>query len=251
MRFTRWHGRLVEAHAQRVVEAAFVRPESQLVWLPGTVHRASAYPTPWGERETPDVAIDLGQDLILIEVTGGRLTQASLVDADLDAIRRDIDRLLEDKIRQLGDRIRDMHDGLVQAFNLELVERVWPIIVSPEGIFQTPSLWAHLRAEAIGALGQPKVQPLTLLDLEEFENLMGLAHQSGAPVDILRMKTAPAWQEREFTTWCKAEGPQFGEERSEFMEKLFRSSVQGVLETLFDEDQQREYQELGGVGEGG
>jgi hypothetical protein len=242
-KFQRLHGRLVERHVQKAVAAAFHMPESNSLWVPGAVHDAIVYQTSDGERETPDVAIDLGQDLVLIEVTGGRPTQKSLVDADLDAIKRDIDKLLENKIRQLGDRIRDLQDRpeTIPGVEMPHVNRIWPIVVSSEALFQTPTLWEYLRRDALMALNQAKVQPLTLLDLEELEHFIGLAQQSGALIPMLESKTSEMWQERDFKSWYDGAGQIYGVERSPFMQELFEAAMETMLDTIFTEDQRRDY----------
>jgi hypothetical protein len=244
-RFTRFNGHLVERHAKDVVDAAYKAPVSALLWVAGRVHGEVIYPTPAGEARTPDIAIDLGPDLVLIEVTGGRPTEKSLVDAEPEAIRKDIEKLLEDKIRQLGDRIRDLRVGLAKLPDVDIdgVERIWPIVVSSEGLFQTPTLWEYLRGDALTALDQGSVERLTLLDLEDLERLMGLVEQSHVLVEILRSKTQPGWQERDLASWFESEGEQFGSSESPYALRLSEAAFEMVVKRLFTEAQLTEYLE--------
>lgn len=207
-RFTRFNGALVETYAQQTVERAFPSKAHEIIWLPGTVHRDVPYDVPGGERRTPDVAIDLTPDLVLIEVTSSRLTERTVVDADPDSVRQDIQKIVIDKVAQLGDRIRDLRSGLSMLPGLELanVERMWPIVVASEGLFQTPTLWAHISDAVTAALTQPTVQPLTLLDIEDLEELMGHVVEGLSLVEILRRKTSPAWREMELAMWFRGAG---------------------------------------------
>jgi len=127
---------------------------------------------------------------------------------------------------------------------IRAVERIWPIVVSNEGLFQTPTLWEYLRGDALAALEQESIQPLTLLDLEDLERLMGLVQQSRALVEILTSKTEAACREREFASWYEAEGERFGTAESPFIGELFEAAVDGLLEALFAEEQQERYREL-------
>jgi len=116
-----------------------------------------------------------------------------VVDADPEAIRADIEKLLEAKITQLGDRIRDLVDGTITLPGIDLgsVERIWPIVVNSEGLFLTPVLWSYLRDQtpALTNLDQPRVQPLTLFDLEDVERFFGLGAAGNSLIEILRSKT--------------------------------------------------------------
>jgi hypothetical protein len=111
----------------------------------------------------------------IIEVTSSRLTERSVVDADAEAVRRDIQKVVIEKIEQLGGAIRDLRDGLASlpGIVIEDIERIWPIVVSSEGLFQTPTLWAYITDAVEASLVQPTVQPLNLLDMEDLEDLMG------------------------------------------------------------------------------
>ncbi len=178
------------------------------LWLPGSVHRDHTYETNEGERRTPDVAIDLTPDLVLIEVTSSRLTEKSIVDADPDSVRTDIQKVVIEKVEQLGGAIRDLRTGVavLPDVDIEAIERIWPIVVSSEGLFQTPTLWAHVRGAVVESLAQAKVQPLTLLDIEDVEELFGMIVDGHSIIDLLRSKTSEFWRERELASWFRDSG---------------------------------------------
>ena len=73
----------------------------------GNVYGPRSYRRRKGEEnvETPDVAIDLLFDLVLIEVTSSRVTERSLVEADAESVTRDLEKMVIKKMRQLGSRM--------------------------------------------------------------------------------------------------------------------------------------------------
>jgi hypothetical protein len=199
------------------------------------VHRDFTYEARRGERRTPDVAVDLTPDLILIEVTSSRLTAKSIVDADPDAVRTDIQKILTDKIEQLGSRIDDILDRRVEYPNLNIdqIERIWPIVVSSEGLFQTPTLWAYIRPVVEKSLGQPRVQPLTLFDVEDLEELMGLVMAGHSAIDILRDKTTEHWRELEFSAWFRGSGRRAYPDDSPLARSQFEAAADRAVRLLF------------------
>ena len=237
-RFTRFNGVLVENYVTETATRAYPpRPTHKTIWLPGTVLCEQTYTGRGGERRTPDVAIDQTPDLLLIEVTSSRLTERSVVDADPDAVQKDIEKVLVDKIEQLGSAIADIRDGVATLPGIEMatIERIWPLIVSSEGVFQTPTLWAYIEEAVTSSLEQPKVQPLTLLDLEDVEELFGLVASGYSILDVLRAKTTDAWRERELAVWLGATRPEAAATSPiarENLDKAFDSAV----ETLFTEE---------------
>jgi hypothetical protein len=117
----------------------------------------------------------------LIEATAKRLTVRSLVDADAEAVRRDLQMLIVENMRQLGRTIRHVFAGYAKLPSVGPADlkRVWPIIVCPEGLLLNPNLWAWALKEGghhleFNSTVTADVQPLVILDLEDYETLMGL-----------------------------------------------------------------------------
>lgn len=235
-RYNRFNGVLVETYVADIAAAAY-RPaeiDASALWTPGAVHRDRPYPAPGGERRTPDVVVDLTPDLIVIEVTGSRLTEQSLIDAEPEAVRKDIAKVLTDKIEQLGRAIADLLDGTAVLPQLEIghVERIWPIVVSSEGLLQTPILWSYLEETITAALDRQRVQPLTLFDLEDVEELFGIV-AGGDPVTVLRDKTQPQWQKLEFAAWCRAPGNPWFTDASPIARAQFEVAAHAAAQLLF------------------
>jgi hypothetical protein len=105
-----------------------------------------------------------------------------------------------------------------------------PLILSSEGLLQTPALWDYLRGRhVLAALQQPKVQPLTLIDAEDFERLMGLAAERGTLVEAMHSKTKAEWRERELSSWFQVDGRAFGSGESAFMGEAFQDHSQELI----------------------
>jgi hypothetical protein len=233
--FTRFNGAIVERYAAETMERAFPpRDTGGLLWLPGNVYRDRTYQTRQGERRTPDVCIDLTPDLIVIEVTGSRLTERSVVDADPDSVRTDIQKLLVEKIEQAGERIRDLQSSLAMLPGLRMAEihRIWPIVVSGEGILQTPTLWSYLRPAIENALSWPKIQPLTMFDLEDLEEFAGLIAEGYSGVTILEEKTTAMWHEMEFAAWFRADGVRRYSETSRIAREQFDAAAGALIRII-------------------
>ncbi|HEX5556381.1 MAG TPA: hypothetical protein VFX13_02050 [Gaiellales bacterium] len=204
--FTGFHGRLLERYMVNLARTA-LPPVDSPVFVPGRVHGDYPYPTRNGEMRTPDVLIDFGADLICVEITSGQLTQKSLVEADADAVRRDLAKLVTKKVRQLDGAIRDLKatPGIVPGLDMTQVLRVWPVIVSGDGLIQTQALWWAIDEQTSGCLNG--TQPLTLLEVEDYEQVMEVASaDKSLLLDVLRAKTATRWHRRGFGAFWADEG---------------------------------------------
>jgi hypothetical protein len=207
-RFTRFNGVLQEHYARHLMHSAYPGQESRRRFGMGIVRGPNTYKVDKGrgELETSDVAIGLGFDLVLLEVTAGRLTERSLVEADADSVRADLEKMIEKKIRQVGRVIGDVFDdpSRLPDIDLTLVKSVWPIVVSGDGLFQNPTLWAYTNERAGKYLQFDRmrvpanVKPVVILDLEEFEALGGMIGAGLSLVDILELKTSDLWLQRDF-----------------------------------------------------
>lgn len=148
------------------------------------------YSTPRGDRRSPDAAIDLGTDLVLIEVFSGRLTLPTRVAGTPGQVSDNLENLVLSKARQLSNRIDDFLDGTLTYPDVDsqYVERVWPVLVTGTGLLMNEALANSIR-DALGEhLRQPGVQYLTILDLADVEQLCGLVERGHSVAEILRRK---------------------------------------------------------------
>lgn len=197
--FTAYAGRLFEAYALQLTESA--HPGRRPVGG-GRVFGEQPY-GPGGQKMTSDVAVDLGLDLVLVEVSVSRLRADTLIIGNTEGVESDLDRMLIEKVHQLDDCITALIEGDAEFpdVDLSLVHRIWPVVVTAGEIAQVDPLWAYLDERADRYLKQPKVQPLTLLDIEDYEQLLGLVEQGAALHDLLALKNSPEYQRYELAIW--------------------------------------------------
>jgi hypothetical protein len=212
-KFTRFNGLLQEHCARHLMHVAHPdKSRYATIKAAGTVYGPRTYRRRKGEDnlETSDVAVDLILDLVLFEVTASRLTERSLVEADAESVLADLEKMVIKKMRQLGRVIGDVFDvpSRFPEVDLALVERVWPIVVSGDGLFQNPSLWEYANEKAGKRFKFDRVdatvKPVVILDLEEIEILYGMIASGISLVEILEMKTSDLWKHRDFKAMADA-----------------------------------------------
>ena len=160
-------------------------------------------------EHTSDIAIDLGLDLVLIEVSVSRLRAETLLLGDTEAVGEDLERMVVKKIRQLDHCIHALIAGRAQIpalgteVDMNRVERIWPVLVTAGNITQSAALWRYIRSQISRELTQPNVQPLTILDVEDLETICGLIESGCALPEILAGKTKQPYAELELRYWLR------------------------------------------------
>jgi hypothetical protein len=205
-RFRRFNGWLQERYLRHVTHIAHPYPRRRFLAGSGRVCGEQRYKVRGrGELMTSDVAIDLGLDLVLVEVTTKRMTQRSVVDGDIESVVKAVRAMIVKKMAQLGRVIADLDSGSATLPDVpfEFVERVWPIVVVPDGLFHTPTLWAWVNEHSDGSLATPpgrkaRTQPLVVVDAEEYEVLMALVEGGASLTAVLELKTTALWGDRDF-----------------------------------------------------
>lgn len=239
--YTAFSGELLETYALELVRSAY--PGKRPVGG-GRVYGEQPYGRisrkGKASEKTSDIAIDLGLDLVLVEVCASRLRAEALLTGEMDAIVGDLDRLLIEKIRQLDHCIHALQRGRAELpagapeVELRRIERIWPIVVTGSKLTQTPPLWDHIRQETAGTLQQAKVQPLTILGVEDLEALCAFVEHGYALHEILARKTQPPYQEMELAAWVQADrsSPRPDQARPSYVETSWKEAMERVSEML-------------------
>ncbi len=225
-RYTAYSGELLEKHVLRLARSAYGdRPLGG-----GRVYGEQPYGK--ADAKTSDVAIDLGLDLVLIEVSASRLRADRLILGTPEEFAEDLNRLLIGKMKQIDGCITAMISGVAQIptgapeIDLTRVQRIWPVVLSAGTISQTEMLWDYVRARSTGILAQAKVQPVTLLDPEDFEQLMGLAEAGHDLSAILAGKTAEPYRDLELAVYLnEAPGAPRERPRPAAIEALWQDTI--------------------------
>ncbi len=197
--YSAYAGRLLEAYAVELTQS--VHSGARLAGS-GRVFGEQPY-GPGRQKKTSDIAVDLGLDLVLVEVSASRLRADTLIIGDKERVEADLDRMLIMKLKQLDGCITALIDGdaMLPDIDMELVQRIWPVVVTAGEISQTDPLWDYVGEKAADYLKQPKVQPPTLLDTEDYEQLLGLVEQGSALHDLLASKNSAEYQRYELAIW--------------------------------------------------
>ena len=212
-RYTAFAGELLERYVFELVSETYgERPVGG-----GRVYGEQPYQRD-GASKTSDVAIDLGLDLVLIEVSVSRLRADTLLLGTPEEVQADLRRMIIRKVEQLDGTVSALLDGTAEIpagkpeVDLARVERIWPVVVTAGNITQTEALWHYIREETRGRLQHGKVRPLTLLDPEDLEQLCGLIEHGHSLAGMLAGKTTPPFQDLELAVWLN-EGPGAPRER--------------------------------------
>jgi hypothetical protein len=198
-RYRRYRGQLVEQYTLDLMRSALSGADSDRVYGEQT------YTVRKSKAKTSDVAVDAGPDLILFEVVSGTLQTRTLLDVDEEAVSKDLQRLVLGKAKQLSNCIDALVSGAAKLNNVDLgrVQRIWPVVVCAGALLQTELLWDHIRTGLGGLLAEPRTQGLTLLDLEDYELLVGLVEHGSAVADILARKASSAYRDGELQLWIR------------------------------------------------
>jgi hypothetical protein len=186
--FTRFNGWLVEEYARDVVEAALPagKPSGS-----GRALRSVRYTGPSGDVDSPDIALDYGTDLVFIEVRSGRLKLDTRLTGDPARVQKDLRVLVVEKAQQLSRRIDDYRAGRFELDGVDRhhVMRIWPIVLSGASLLMAEMLYRWIVAEIGDHLGQASVQPLSILDMTDWEQFCGLLEAGRSAPDLLERKT--------------------------------------------------------------
>jgi hypothetical protein len=202
-RFFTFFGNLVETYCLDLTRSVYdgERPVGG-----GRVHGEQRYGSHGGKR-TSDIAIDLGPDLILIEVVSARFATDLRVYGNPEILAAALERMLFKKMGQIGGVTAAVLAGeaRIPDVNRAHLERVWPIVVTGGELMQTELLWDRIDAELPPELTAARVEPLTVLDIGDFELLLGLVSEGHHLPDVLRQKAHGAYRRLEIARWMHEE----------------------------------------------
>lgn len=149
----------------------------------GVVHAHGEHSYRIGKRriDSPDLALDFGPDLVLIEVYSGRIALRARAGQGPELLRRAIDKATTDKLGELAARIHELLEGQLTYAEVELtaVRCIWPVLVlAGDPVFQTPMLWNYLRKSTPESfLEDPRVRRPVICHLDDLEPLFALVEQ--------------------------------------------------------------------------
>jgi hypothetical protein len=227
-KYSRYYGQLVEAYAVELAQSAYPgRLGTQRV-------RGEQRYGKGGGAKTSDISIDCAPDLVLFEVAGGRLTEHTRVLASWKAVEFDLKKLVLVRVKKLDTCIEALLDGRARIPDIDAknVRHIWPVIVTAGDVFQSEMLWDYIEDEAGSRLQQKQVKPLTLLDMDDFELLMGLVDGGASLVDILRRKAESPFRQLDLQQWRANDPTAPAEHRPHVMTERMREVTRALTNQL-------------------
>ena len=173
---------------------------------------------PFGDGQfTPDITIDLGLDLVLIEVRSGYLNRRLRVSGDVNEFHRDLDRVVLRKVAQLGNRIADLlaKRATIPDVDIDQVDRIWPILVTVD-LVQLEPLHDLIHTHLPEVFSDPRVQSLLVCDPEDLELLMGMVEGGASITDILDRRQRGPYAKLELKRWVLEDSGSPGERRPQY-----------------------------------
>jgi hypothetical protein len=203
VKYQRFAGEITELYALDLANAGVADP--------GAVFGEQRYGRNDGDR-TSDVAVVSGRDLVLFEVHARRVSAAAAVSGTAAEATLEISRLLVKKVDQLGPCIGALlgGDASLPGIDISEIERIWPIVVSVGHVMQTRNLWDYLHATMdktkSAPLADPRVQPLQVMDISDYEKLFGLVEAGEDLPGMLAHKASGPYRERDVAAWLHSPG---------------------------------------------
>lgn len=138
--------------------------------------------------ETPDIMIQEGNSLIAVEIRSGSFGREFVISGELADFQHEFEELVLKKARQLARRLSDIYEGARPAgatINYDQIETYRPVLVVPF-FHLSPLAQKRVEAEFKSACRIPrKVLKPVVMDMEEFEILMGLCQKSNVTLKSL------------------------------------------------------------------
>ncbi|HXE45705.1 MAG TPA: hypothetical protein VN635_10955 [Conexibacter sp.] len=153
-----------------------------------------------------------GRDLVLFEIHARRVAATAAVSGTAAEATMEVSRLLVKKADQLGPCVGALLEkrAAFPGTKIDDVERIWPVVVSVGHVMQTTNLWDYVRRSMddtkAAPLSQSRVQPLQLMDIEDYEKLMGLVEAGESLPAMLAHKINGPYRERDFAAWLHSPG---------------------------------------------
>lgn len=200
------HVQRYTAYAGQVFEEYCLRAASDALLEPALVLGEQSYGKGDGQK-TSDVAVLIGDDLVLFEANARRVRAEPLISGDpLDATN-ELTMLIVKKIDQLGVSVAALLDGTASLPGVDMspVKRIFPVVLAAGHVWQTSNLWAYLHRALdpakCASFEDPRVQPLQLLDPSDYELLLALGVNGTNIADALGHKSSGPYRHRDFAVW--------------------------------------------------
>jgi hypothetical protein len=202
-----------------------------------TLHGEHSYKIGKQRHDSPDLLLDYGNDLVVVEIFSGRIPREARTSLDKTLLLKAMDKATTDKLLELSARLRELLDRALTYDGVELnrVRRIWPVLVhAGDPIFQNPALWQYLHHVAPDAfLSDARVKRPTILNLDDLEPLLALIQEEGKLLpELLSEILASPYAELPPRNWVHAT---FGgiRRRPRYVDEQAQAALRLAATTLF------------------
>jgi len=195
LRFTRFHGELMERYVERVTERSHIdQARAGVVRINGE----RAYIGKRGtEQKTPDLLLNYATDLVAIEVTGGRPSRRTRILSDPSLIEKELATRVIGKLTELDAALVDVLDGtaVIPELRLDLIQRVWPVLIVPSTLIQSEFLWDYIDTKAPSLFSHHgALQAPTLFSIEDMERALSAVEEGAGLPQILQARISSVYR---------------------------------------------------------
>jgi len=162
-----------------------------------------------GGLKTSDIAIDLGPDLILVEVRAGFLSPWFRTAGRVDEFETQLERLVYTKLDQLQRVVADLKSGLaaIEGVDTSKVVRIWPILITAD-LMVSDMLWQLIDDRIPAVLREAPAQRLLIGGIEDLEWMVGLVERGHDLVAVLDGRLRGGFGNLEFKRWVQEIEPE-------------------------------------------
>jgi hypothetical protein len=227
-RFLTFAGALGEQYVLRLVRTSLQQAEAVGAVR---VHGEVEFHVGRDRRDSPDVAIASGPDLVLMEVYSGRMSREARTDTSSTALEDFVRRAVADKLEELGNRVDDLLAGHLRYGDVDLamVRHIWAVLVlAGDAIAPTPLLWGHLRSSCPDCFhDDARVRRPIICDLDGLESLVALVEEGHHMPELLSLFLRSGHAEFPVRNWTSQT---YGHERRpSFVTERYQHAMSDVI----------------------
>lgn len=137
-----------------------------------------------------DAAIHFGSHMCLVEIVSGQVTRGTRFQGLIASFKRDTEKLVMKKARQLHESAISVlqDEEALTGYPPTTGLRIMPVVVAGGGYPVNPITIEYIRGllHEEGLFEDPRIGPLSIIDLGELEMLEGLSERGESLPDLLR-----------------------------------------------------------------
>ena len=184
------YGRMVEATLKRQlcsIAPRLVGPGSAVIFDEDDIQ--ATYGRRGFKPKAADIAIDYGDAWLVVEIVTRNLQVGTRIRGELACLESDIEFGVLDKVPQVAETVRLLleDEERLTGRSAPVSRTIVPVVLIGEAFPLEPTGWGYIRSKLGGfeVLSDPRVRPLCLLDVDDFDYLEAMVEAGQSPVELL------------------------------------------------------------------